>query len=167
MKTLVLLLALVASCATPGGLDPISPDPIGPGPQRRYGDIQVGGQQCKWATNLPTVAGATTDNIVFTTTAQGDSIRNTFPGLQRVLVHFRGDQGVTVKYQTLAPLPTTTWRTMNGAGSGDVVGANTDYATDFLVLGPDVRIDVLTGGAAPTGGGELAVELCNDRVTGQ
>jgi hypothetical protein len=137
----------------------------GPAP-KKFGDVQTGGQQCKWRTNLPTVAGVTTHNIVFTTTAAGDSIRNAVPGLQRVLVHFRGDQGVTVNYQTLAPLPATTWRTLNGGGSGDVVAANTDYATDFLVLGPDIRIDILTGGTAPTGGGELAIQVCNDRALG-
>jgi hypothetical protein len=117
-------------------------------------------------THLPVVGGVSTHNIVFSTTSAGDTNRGMYPGLQRIVVHYRGDQATTVFQQTLAPLPSTTWRTLNGSGSGDSVTANTDYAKDFLVLGPDVRVDILTGGTPPTGGGELAIEICNDRTLG-
>lgn len=163
MRRLILATAImmaVAGCSLTGY-------PQAEPPPHKFGAANVNGQQCQWVFNLPTVAGVATDNIVFTTTAAGDSIRNTNPGIQRVFVHYRGDQVVTVKYQTLAPKPTTTWRTMNNAGAGDATTANVDYQKDFLALGPDSRIDILTGGAAPTGGGELSLEICNDRTLGE
>lgn len=162
MKTLVLLLALVAACATPG-------------PPKKFGDIRLAGNQGAWVcgyqvgltagTACPAVAGNNATVVVFSTTSQGDNSRGQYPGLQRVLVHLRFNQATTVLYQTLVA-GSTTWRTMNGGGAGDALAANTDYAVDFLVLGPDVRVAVSTGGSGPTTR-EEAVEVFNDRAVGQ
>lgn len=149
---LVLLAALSAACA---------PVAERGGPVRA---VQINGNQGAWQAASATVAGNNASVVVFSTTSQGDNVRGMYPGLERVALRARFDQAVTVLYQTLS-LGSSTWRTMNGSGSGDALPANTDYFTDFLRMGDDVRIVVATGGAGPTTR-EVSVRISNDRALG-
>lgn len=164
LAQLALLSALLAACVPPG----TCPDPAVP--HRKVTATTVGGNQGAWVCGLkggpvcPAVTGNNATVVVFTTTSQGDMQRGQYPGLQRVFARFRFDQATTVLYQTLDG-NSTTWRTMNGSGSGDSLAANTDYAVDFLVLGPDVRVAVATGGTGPSTR-EESVQVFNDRALG-
>lgn len=179
------LLCLTAlGCATPGGLPPMPAPPCAPSDinclpspdqqHRKFGDVS-NSPQGQWVCGFqrgatagpacPVVTGSGATVIVFSTTSQGDFNRGMFPGIQRVLVHLRFDQGVTVLYQTLAA-GSTTWRTLNGGGVGDTLAASTDYITDFLVMGPDVRVAVVTGGTGPSVQ-EESVEIFYTRELGQ
>jgi hypothetical protein len=163
MKRIFLLVALLASCAYPSGS---CPDPA-VAPVKKFGaSSTLTGNQGTWVTTgFPTITAPSTTYIVFSTTSQGDTVRGRYPGLERVALRARFDQATTILYQTLAAAPATTWRTLNGSGSGDSLAAGTDYAVDFLVLGPDVRLEVVTGGTPPTTQ-EISTRLSNDRALG-
>ena len=72
-----------------------------------------------------------------------------FPLPERLVVSCRFDQNVTVLYE-VQRLGSVTWRTVNGGGAGDVVTANQDTLFDYLVQGPNSRLQVVTGGTGPT-----------------
>ena len=159
-----LLLALVTWTA-PGCVphDGACPEPASP---KKFGAPLVNGYQGVWnTTGFPAITAASTSYVVFSTTSNGDSTRGLSPGLERVALRCRFDQATTILYQTLAAKPATTWRTLNGSGSGDSLAASTDYAVDFLVLGPDVRLVVVTGATPPTTQ-EVSTRTSNDRELG-
>lgn len=159
MKTLfaLALFATLAACVDPPGTCPAP---------RKVGALSNSGSQGVWvASGFPAVTAASTSYVLFSTTTAGDSVRGLNLGLERVALRARFDQATTILYQTLAAKPVTTWRTLNGAGSGDALAANTEYAVDFLVLGPDVRLVVTTGGTPPTVQ-ELSYRVSNDRALG-
>jgi hypothetical protein len=54
---------------------------------------------------------------------------------------------------------------MNGSGGGDVMPANTDTAIDYLILGPDSRLEAVTGATGPSTC-EVDVGLYGDRTLG-
>lgn len=162
LSALVIVSVLGTSCAHPGAT---CPEPAPAAPARRFSATTVaGGNQGAWMSAFNTVQGNSVDVVVFSTTSNGDSTRGMYPGLERVALRARFNQAVTIKYQTLN-LGATTWRTLNGSGSGDSLGANTDYFTDFLKMGDDVRIVVTTGGTGPTTR-EVALRISNDRALG-
>jgi len=91
---------------------------------------------------IPSTASATT--IVFDTT-----VTPVVPPPERLAVSCRFDQAVTLLYQ-IQRLGSVTWRTMNGTGAGDAVPANTDAFYDYLVQGPNSRLEVVNGGTGPS-----------------
>ena len=128
MKYLLLVLALTLSCVTPTGSSP-----------GRVGST-VGGPVFRAPLNPVTGNNATV--TVFDTT-----VAPVFPLPERLAVTCRFDQAVTILYQ-VERLGSSTWRTVNG--SGDAVTANTDFFIDYLVQGPNNRIQVVTGSTGPT-----------------
>jgi hypothetical protein len=135
MKHLAFVLLLTLGCTAPPKPVPEAPTP------GRVGST-IGGPIFRAPLNPVTGNNATI--IVLDTTNVP-----IFPKPERLVVSCRFDQQVTILYQ-VQRLGSVTWRTVNGNGTGDVVSANTDTFIDYLVLGPNNRIEVVTGSTGPT-----------------
>jgi hypothetical protein len=133
-----------------------------PEPARRLGAVTSSNIQ--WLTSIPTITGNNATIKLFDTTGGSNSNRKGFTHVQRILGSLRCDQAITLLYQVLRT-GSTTWRTMNGSGSGDAITASTDTAIDYLVLGPDSRLEAVTGGTGPSSC-EVDVGLYTDRTPG-
>lgn len=112
---------------------------------------------------LPAITGNNQTIPVYDTTG-GDTVRAQQKALQHILVSCRFDQAVTVLYQ-IKRTGSSSWRTMNNGGAGDVVGANTDFVRDYAILGPDSKVVIVTGATGPSTG-ELDVGLIFERPLG-
>lgn len=160
----VLLLALfIVGCG-----DNLSPAGRAPGPQFVGASLGDTDQVIKWvpAANLPTLTVASS-TVILLDTSGGDTVRQRWTTAHRFLVSMRCDQPTTLLYQ-IKRTASSTWRTMNGyasgsgctsgcagggspgSGLGDTVPANCDAACDYLVLGPDSRLQVVTTTAPST-----------------
>jgi hypothetical protein len=106
--------------------------------------------------------------------------------VNRIFVSLRCDQPVTLLFQVnRSSGGGTVWRTLNGwnsgdpvqghpagctdaspgRGLGDTVAANTDVSCDYLVLGANSRVEVMTGSPGPTAC-EVDLGLFVDRAPG-
>ncbi len=142
-KTVLLVGALlVAGCATEGGARPARMSTASPS---------------NWVGPLNPVTGNAATIIVFDNTS-GSQYRS---GIDRVVLSIYVDQAVTVNYQVKLP-GSSTWRTLNGSGSGDAVAASTLTVLDFTVLAYNSRITVVTGVTGPTTA-EVGIGLIQDR----
>jgi hypothetical protein len=133
----ILLLAVAAlacgSCATTDGAAPA-------GGHRRASIASAN----QWRGPLNAVTGNNATIIVWDGTGMVAS-----QPIERVMVSCYFDQAVTILFQ-VRHIGSATWRTINGSGSGDAVSASTPTVIDYLLLGSDNRIEVVTGGTGPT-----------------
>ena len=74
------------------------------------------------------------------------------------------DQAATFFIDVMLP-GSTTWRTVNGNGSGEPIAANTFFERDVLLISDDTRIRIVTVNAPTVW--EVSVRLCGDRGLGQ
>jgi hypothetical protein len=118
----------------------------------------------QWRASIPTIAGNNATIILFDTTGGNTASRQGYRHVDRIVFTGRCDQAITLNYQILHT-GSTTWRTMNGGGSGVAVAANTDTVVDFLALGPDSRVTAVTGGTGPSAC-EYDIGLFTDRTLG-
>jgi hypothetical protein len=135
------LLALVVSI---GACCPcMAPPPATP--SHRVGGADPNTDPAIWQVPPVAVTGNTATITIFDTGA----VAGKYLTLNRIL--FRGlyDQAVTVLYQVQTQ-GSTTWSTMNNAGAGDSVPANSPAFIDYLVQGPRSRVQVVTGATGPT-----------------
>lgn len=114
-----------------------------PPPRPRVGSTL---EPSRWLLPLNTVTGNNATVIIFDTTNAG---QNPGPSVDRIVISCYFDQAVTLQYQ-VRHRGSSTWRTVNGNGSGDTVSASTQTAIDFLILGYDSRVQVVTGGTGPS-----------------
>lgn len=133
---LVLAALLTASCAT---------SPAGPAPVHGGGH-KMGSSQTpsNWLSPLNNVTGNNATIVVFDNT-----VVTGHKDADRVTVSCFFDQAVTILYQVKLP-GSSTWRTVNGNGSGDAVSASTFTSIDYLMLAYNSRIEVVTGGTGPS-----------------
>jgi hypothetical protein len=160
-RLLFLLIALttISAGCHPGDNTP----PQTAGSPVRFASMGAG-VDVTWLPNPPVVSGNTATIVAFDTT-KGDTLRGAMPSLQRVAVSGVFDQIVTVKFQIKHRL-STTWRTVNGSGSGDATTGNVEFYGDYLVKGSDCRVQIVTGGTGPTLA-EYDVGLIYNRQLGQ
>lgn len=131
----VFCLALALSaCATSGTSSPAAGG-------HKFGSIASANQ---WRAPLNAVTGNNATVLVW----DGTGASATQP-VERVMVSCFFDQPVTILFQ-VRHVGSATWRTINGNGSGDVVAASTPTVIDYLMLGSENRIQVVTGGTGPT-----------------
>jgi len=123
--------------------------------------------------NPPADPGGTTETVVWnstyslinTPTAGGvGNYRGRHKDMQRLVLKVRSNVDVTVKQKTLAQ-GSTTWRVINGGGSGEVITANNDAQRDFFLEGVDNEI-TLTAASDPTTW-EISAYLVCDRALAQ
>lgn len=93
---------------------------------------------------LNTVTGNSATVVIFDNT-----VVTGHKSADRVMVGMFFDQAVTVLYQVKLP-GSSTWRTVNGDGSGDTVAASTLTVIDFRMMAYNDRIEVVTGGTGPS-----------------
>jgi hypothetical protein len=136
-----LLTLLVGGCASV----PTAP------PDHRVGATAT---DVEWlpGSSIPAITGNNATIVLFSMTG-GRAV--TTPGLtttvNRVGVSVRCDQPITLLSQVnRASGGGTNWRTMNNNGSGDAVLANVDTVIDYLVFGPNTRIEAVTGSTGPS-----------------
>ncbi len=137
LKTL-LAAALVAGCA--------SQQPVHGGGGHKFGSVGTA-RGCLAALN--TVTGNNATIVVFDTSTDTGHKLLLNSGAERLVVGMFFDQAVTVNYQ-VRHRGSSTWRTINGNGSGDSIAASTDTTIDYRIIGQDNRIQVVTGGTGPT-----------------
>lgn len=158
LSVLPVLLVCLGCCVKPC----VAPPPVTP---HKFGDVSTGdGSQPTWVTNIPTLVGQASSTIVEFDTTRGDTILKQFPFLQRIMVTGQCDQTVTIVYQVKLT-PDTTWVTAAGSNASTSYPASTTTETDFLVQGPESRIQAITT-TAPTVC-KLAIALFNARILGQ
>lgn len=92
------------------------------------------------------------------------SRRKGYPEIKRAIVRIYMDQNATFNHNSLS-LNSTTWRTINGSGSGQAVTANTLFELDCLFIGDDTQLTLVTG-TVPTVW-EVSVRLAHERALGQ
>jgi|SRR5450631_2570686 len=101
--------------------------------------------------SLPAITGNNATIVLFSM-ANGRAVVT--PGItttvNRIGVSIRCDQAVTLLAQINRSSGGGTWRTMNNNGAGDTVLANTDTVIDYLVFGPNTRIEAVTGSTGPS-----------------
>ena len=142
-----LILFCLVGCASPTPLN-----------SRRVGaSITVG--TVVWVKSIPAITGNNATIDLYDTTVSPTTIF-----VNRIMYTGRCDQAITLNYQILRD-GSSTWRTMNNNGSGDTVAANTDTAIDYLVLGPNSRLEAVTGGTGPSTC-ETSIALFGDRELG-
>ena len=91
--------------------------------------------------------------------------RRAWQDIVRAITSVYVNQAMTFKYETLER-DSTTWRTVNGGGSGEVVAANTLFERDVEIDGEDFRFTLTAGAVAPTTW-EVATKLiAGDRSAG-
>lgn len=134
-------LAIIAALAC-GGCAHSDPAPVAH--HKRGALTTSAGSVASWGPPLATVTGNNATVTVFDTTAS-----SVYRNVERVTISCFFDQAVTVLYQ-VRHAGSSTWRTMNGNGAGDAVTASTGTVIDYLILGYDSRIQVVTGGTGPS-----------------
>src|SRR5450631_3261384 len=92
--------------------------------------------------SIPAITGNNATIVLFSMT-NGRAVVT--PGItttvNRVAVSVRCDQPITLLYQVNRSSGGGTFRTMDGNGSGTSLLANVDSVIDYLVLGPNSRIE--------------------------
>lgn len=83
-------------------------------------------------------------SIDYGRTATANTVKNVAARYKRALVtiyssHISGTGGLVLAWNDAA-LGSSTWRTINGAGSGETVAATTITHRDFDIIGPNMRI---------------------------
>lgn len=152
MKALRLLAvgaALVVGCAHDAQVAP-------PLPHRVGSSVSDSGPQ--WLATLPVVTGNNATIVLFDSTVMHGL------QVQRIMVTAFYDQQVTILYRTKA-IGSSTWRTLNNGGAGDVVPASTPFVTDYFALGPYSQIEAVTGSTGPTVN-ETGIGLVFERTLG-
>lgn len=145
--TFLLAAALALGCAAQSPSAPRA---------RMASALSDGGPQ--WLASLPAVTGNSATIVLF------DSTVTHGPVPQRFMVTAFVDQPITILYRTKA-IGSSTWRTLNNGGAGDVVAASTSFVTDYFVLGPYSQIEAVTGSTGPTVA-EVGVGLVFERTLG-
>lgn len=133
----VVLLVLALACGACATTDQGSQ----PSPAHRFGSVVSANQ---WRSPLNPVTGNSQTILIW----DGTGMTSTQP-IERVTVSCFFDQTVTILFQ-VRQIGSATWRTMNGNGSGEPCTANVGTAYDYLLLGPDNRIQAVTGGTGPS-----------------
>lgn len=114
-----------------------------------------------------TPAGSATVILLDTTALRtGTTLtdRRSFSMIKRALARIMMDQNATFFHDSLN-VGSTTWRTINGSGSGQTITANTLFELDCLFIGDDTRLRVLTA-TVPTLW-EVSVRMSTDRALAQ
>lgn len=114
-----------------------------------------------------TPAGSATVILLDTTwgnTTTTLTVRRGLSRVRRAIVRVYMDQAATFYHDSLT-VGSTTWRTINGSGSGSAITASTLFEMDCLFIGDDTRLRVVTG-TVPTVW-EVSVRLTDDRALGQ
>lgn len=108
-------------------------------------------------------SGAVPGNTVGTNTQVR---RLAYSEVERAALSLFVDRAGTVFYQELAP-GSTTWRTINGSGSGVAIAANTHTSFDYKITsGSDFRFYYTEGGADVLSVMEASLRLTSDRSPG-
>lgn len=138
LRPIILLAALTTACA--------SQQPVPAHGGTKFASVG-NTRTCRGPLNDVTGNNATV--VIFDTSTDSGAKYLTNSGAERLLVSMFFDQAVTVNYQARIR-GSSTWRTVNGDGSGDSVSASTFTAIDFRIMAADTRITVVTGGTGPT-----------------
>ncbi len=93
--------------------------------------------------------------------------RRAFADIDRAEVGAFVNQAMTFKLDMLEK-DSTTWRTINGAGAGEVVAASTYFSRDNLVVSgfDDFRLILVAGATAPTTWEVTTKLIRGDRAAG-
>lgn len=75
--------------------------------------------------------------------------QSAYKNVSRVQVGVYVDQALTFYVDWLDAI-STTWRTVNGGGSGETVSASTYFFRDVARMGHDMRLRLVAGGTPPT-----------------
>lgn len=118
---------------------------------------------------ITTTPGGSATVVLFDTTADigtGTTLtrRRAYPYIKRAIVRIYMDQAATFYHDSLTN-GSTTWRTVNGSGSGESITASTLFERDCLFIGDDTRLRVVTGTGPSTW--EVSVRLTTDRALAQ
>lgn len=162
-KDIPMKLALVVIVALLGGC-------VGsPLPPPNHGRLGATATDVEWlpASSIPAITGSNSTVVLFSMSGGRTVVT---PGaattVNRIGVSIRCDQPITLLSQVNRTSGGgSTWRTMNNNGSGDTVLANTDTAIDYLVFGPNTRIEAVTGSTGPSAC-ETDIGLFVDRQPG-
>lgn len=119
---------------------------------------------------ITTVPALNTTVILWDSTADygtGTTLtqRRAYTYIRRAIVRIYADQIVTLRAKDLV-VGSTTWRVVNGGGSGEATSVNTYFERDYLFASDDHMLDVVVT-TAPTVW-EVSVRLVEDeRALGQ